>query len=80
VVLCHSSGGVQASEESNGKHGACISKVKKEQLITSTLIVEEAGTLSPISSRKRHKVNSGLAGGLDVLVDAAQVTRVLKIF
>lgn len=78
MVLCHSSGGVQASEESNGKHGACmsISKVEKEQSITSTLIVEEAGTLSPISSRKRHKVNSGLAGGLDVLVDAAQVTRV----
>lgn len=78
MVLCHSSGGVQASEESNGKHGVCISisKVKKEQLITSTLIVEEASTLSPISSRKRHKVNSGLAGGLDVLVDAAQVTRV----
>lgn len=78
MVLCHSLGGVQGSEESNGKHGACISisKVEKEQSITSTLIAEGAGTLSPISSRKRHKVNSGLAGGLDVLVDAAQVTRV----
>jgi hypothetical protein len=63
-----------ATEFSNLKHGSRqISQSEDEKLGNVTQDIREGGGGFTPPLAKRHKGNTGLAGGLDVLVDAAQV-------
>ncbi|KAH9557627.1 hypothetical protein CY35_07G094200 [Sphagnum magellanicum] len=68
------SGPMGATEFSNLKHGSRrISRSEDEKLGNVTQDIREGGGGFTPPLAKRHKGNTGLAGGLDVLVDAAQV-------
>lgn len=73
--LFHPVGGLDASEVSKTNHGAWTPRLgaEEQKVVIPSIKKEEAGGLSPVPLVKRHIGNSGLAGGLDVLVDAAQV-------
>lgn len=67
------SGGVEASDSSTGKPEVCVlSRVAERQLAKCSLTAEDCNLRStPFGNRRL--VNSVLAGGLGVLVEAAQV-------
>lgn len=71
ILFLESVGGVEASDSSTVKPEVCMftSKEEKRELATCSSVKEEGGLIS-LPFGNRHNV---AAGGLGVLVEAAQV-------
>lgn len=74
ILFSESVGGVEASDSSTGKPEVrmSMSRGEERELPKCSPAVED-GSLSSIPFGSRHVVNSVVAGGLCVLVEAAQV-------